>query len=157
MLRPFFVDASKVDAATLLNDWRWLVPPSETPLFLSAMGDWVFGAPDGSLWLLSMLEGSYTKIAQDSIDYNRLNKSQEWLEDTFLSGWFNIAVANEIKPNEEECLGWKVHPRVGGKFEVANLQTYSMLVYQSLMGQLHRQLQQRSEATVEKKPWFKLW
>jgi hypothetical protein len=29
---------------------------------------------------------------------------------------------------------------LGGKFQAANLQIFSMTVYQSLMGQLHRQL-----------------
>jgi len=47
--------------------------------------------------------------------------------------------------------------RLGGKFEVANLQVFSMLVYQSLMGQLHRQLQQRPNPPAEKRSWFKLW
>jgi len=155
MLRPFFTDAEHVDAAALLDEWRWLVPPSETPLFLTAMSDWVFGSPDGSLWLLSMLEGSYSKIADDSVQYNQLNKSQKWVEENFQSAWFDIAIGNEIKPGEAECLGWKLHPLLGGKFEVGNLQCFSMLVYQSLMGQLHCQLQQRAKAIPEKKPWFK--
>lgn len=155
--RPFFADVEHTDNSALLEEWRWLVPATDTPLFLTALGDWVFGAPDGSLWLLSALEGNYSKVASNSVEFNHLNKSQEWIEETFLASWFDIALGNEIRPSESECIGWKLHPLLGGKFEVANLQLFSMLVYQSLMGQLHRQLQQRPAAPKEKKPWFKLW
>jgi hypothetical protein len=155
--RPFIVDIESTDTTALLEEWRWLIPATDTPLSISALGDWIFGASDGSLWLLSALEGNYMKIASSSAEFNRLNKSQEWVEETFLASWFDIALGNEIKPNENECVGWKVHPLLGGTFEVANLQIFSMLVYQSLMGQLHRQLQQRPVASAEKKPWFKLW
>ncbi|WP_211232078.1 T6SS immunity protein Tdi1 domain-containing protein [Pseudoduganella violaceinigra] len=141
MHRPFFVNAEQLDARALLGEWQWLVPATETPLFLTAMGDWVFGASDGSLWLLSMLEGAYTKIAEDSGEFNRLNKSQEWIEETFLSGWFEIGAGNGIQPGQDECLGWKLHPSLGGQFAATNLKVFSMAVYQSLMGQLHCQLQ----------------
>jgi hypothetical protein len=113
------------------------------PLFLSAFGDWVFGRPDGSLWLLSVLEGNYTQIAQDTREYNTLNKSPEWIEQTFIAGWFSIAAGHGLEPQIDECLGWKIAPILGGQFAVSNLQLFPMNVYQSLMGQLHRQLRQR--------------
>lgn len=45
-----------------------------------------------------------------------------------------------MEPTKDECLGWKVHPKIGGKFEVANLKVFSMVVYQTLMGQFHWQI-----------------
>lgn len=142
-LRPLMYDARDFDTDALLAEWRWLVPRSDTPLFLSAFGDWVFGNPDGSLWALSVLEGDYRKIAIDAKEYNSLNKQFEWLEAQFLAGWLEIAHRHGLSPKKNECLGWKLHPILGGKFEVQNLQIFSMRVYQSLMGQLHRQLKER--------------
>jgi hypothetical protein len=152
-LRPLMIAASRYDTDRLLTEWRWLVPTRDTPLFISAFGDWVFGNPDGSLWSLSVLEGSYDQVARDAAEYNTLTKSAEWLESNFIAGWLPIAAGHGLEPKQDECLGWKLHPLSGGKFEVANLQLFSMLVYQSLMGQLHRQIQQR--APQAKKPWFK--
>ena len=57
---------SAADSHDLLRDWGWLVAPEDTPLFVSCFGDWVFGAPDGSLWALSVLEGDYKRIAIDA-------------------------------------------------------------------------------------------
>lgn len=139
-LRAPLIHASEYDASRLLADWRWLVPEAATPLFISALGDWLFGHPDGSLWLLSVLEGSYSEIAKSATEYNTLNKSGEWLEKTFLADWQIIAAANGMQPGKDECLGWRIHPVLGGKFEVANLQVFNMAVYQSMMGHLHSRI-----------------
>ena len=151
-LRPLMIEAAQYDSPALLADWSWRTTPTDTPLFISAFGDWVFGNPDGSLWLLSLLEGDYTQIARNAHEYNTLNKSSEWLEETFIAGWLPIAAGNGLVPGKDQCLGWRVHPLIGGKFESSNLQIFDMLVYQSLMGQLQQRL-----LPVAKKPWFKLW
>lgn len=147
------------DVPSLLTEWKWLVPESDTPLFISAFGDWVFGNPDGSLWVLSVLEGSYEQVAKNGDEYNSLNKSEKWLNQIFIAEWLPIAIENGLIPSQTECIGWRLHPLLGGKFEVANLQIFSMLVYQTIMGQLHRQLRERQpqQPTPEKKPWFKFW
>jgi hypothetical protein len=149
------VAAEKYDLPRLLHEWQWLVPRDHTPLLVSVMGDWVFGAPNGSLWSLSLLEGDYIQIAVNADEYNRLNKSDEWLNETFSADWQSIAAGHGFEPTEDQCLGWKVHPLLGGEFTPANLQVFDMVVYQSLMGQLHRQLQRRE--TPPKKSWFKFW
>lgn len=153
--RTFMVPASEYECARLLAEWQWLVPVGDTPLQLTALGDWLFGKRDGSLWLLSMLEGTYVQVARTSDEFNVKNKSADWLKETFLTDWFELGMSKGIVPDKGECIGWKVHPIIGGKLEATNLQVFSMLVYQSLMGQLHRQLQARPEP--KKKSWLKLW
>jgi hypothetical protein len=142
-LPPFMTPAEAFDVEDLLEPWGWLVPPEATPLFISVFGDWVFGAPDGSLWALSILEGTYSQIASNGAEYNRLKSSSEWLDNTFMAGWQEIAHRHGLLPTVHECIGWKVHPALGGSFSKENLQVFSMRVYQRLMGQLHEQLQQR--------------
>jgi Domain of unknown function (DUF1851) len=156
-MRPLMIEASLFNTRDLLDEWRWLVPTTDTPLFLSALGDWVFGHPDGSLWALSVLEGTYERIAANSAEYNKLKKSADWLESIFSAGWLAIAAGSGLEPEKDQCIGWKLHPLLGGKFEVANLQLFHMRVYQSLMGQLHRQLCARKshEPPPGRKSWFK--
>jgi hypothetical protein len=139
-LRPFMTPASQYDVRALRADWMWLVPASDTPLFISIFGDWIFGRPDGSLWALTLLEGNYEQIAQNATEYNALKNSLEWLDATFIAGWQEIAARKGLEPARQECLGWKIHPMIGGKFEVENLAIFDMGVYQSIMGQLHRQM-----------------
>jgi hypothetical protein len=135
--------AEAFDVDDLLEPWRWLVPPEATPLFVSVFGDWVFGAPDGSMWALSVLEGTYWQIAASGAEYNRLKSSFEWLDSTFIAGWQQIAHRHGLVPAVHECIGWKIPPVLGGPFAKENLEVFSMRVYQHIMGQLHQQLQQR--------------
>ena len=138
-LPPFMFEAKEYDIPRLIQEWRWLVPPQHMPLLISIFGDWVFGAPDQSHWALSVLEGDYTKIARNSTEFNTFKSSFEWLDKHFIAGWQEIAHRHGLSPSMDQCLGWKIHPLLGGKFEVANLQVFDMTLYQSLMGQLHRE------------------
>lgn len=143
----FLKKPSDEEIDELLPPWSWLVPSDATPLFLSVFGDWVFGNADGSLSVLSVLEGNYEKVASSSAEYNRLNKSAEWCDDIFIASWYPIALENGIVPKDGECIGWKVHPTLGGEFSVENLQVFSMPVYQFLMSQLHLRVQRGGDAS----------
>jgi hypothetical protein len=131
------------DIKSLREPWQWLVPASDTPLLITIFGDWVFGAPDGSIWALSVLEGTYERIASGSDEYNRLKTSVQWLDETFIASWQEIAFRHGLAPTVNQCLGWKLHPILGGAFAVRNLQIFGMQLYQQLVGQLHRQIQSR--------------
>jgi hypothetical protein len=138
---PFIRSVGAEEAQDLLDEWRWLVPPDLTPLFITMLGDWIFGAPDGSLWTLSLLDASLRRLAASGAEYNRLKASEAWLDEQLQLGWYGIALGNGLAPTASQCIGWKVHPIVGGKFEKENLQLFTMRLYQSLVGQLLRQLQ----------------
>jgi hypothetical protein len=155
--RAFMVPAERYDLSALLSEWTWLVPERDTPLFLTAMADWVFGSPDGTIWRLSSLEGDYVQIAANAEQYNAMKRSAEWLNEEFCADWQPIAAGNSMLPDEAECLGWRVHPYLGREMKVGNLQVFSMLVYQSLMGQLHRQVRARPTTAPVKKPSWKFW
>ncbi|PWS55958.1 T6SS immunity protein Tdi1 domain-containing protein [Pseudoalteromonas sp. meg-B1] len=137
----FIRKPSEEEIDNLLPQWTWLVPPTATPLMLSVFGDWLFGNPDGSLSVLSLLEGTYEQVAESSEGYNELNKSSEWCDEIFISSWFPIAIENDITPKKGECIGWQIHPIIGGEFSPNNLKIFSMSVYQALMSQLHAKIQ----------------
>ena len=143
----FINSVSEKESDEYLPEWAWLVPSSATPLFITALGDWIFGNPDGSLSALSVLEGIYEPIANNSDEYNQLKRSEEWLDEMFLSGWYAIGVENGVIPADGECIGWKIHPIIGGEFSIDNLQIFDMKAYQTLMSQLHGRIQDFSVTT----------
>src|SRR5262249_27673812 len=65
MTRALAINCEGLDCERLLADWRWLVPRDVTPLQIGIFGDWIFGARDGSLWHLGLLEGQFQRIAKD--------------------------------------------------------------------------------------------
>jgi hypothetical protein len=140
------IEASYYNAERLLEAWRWLVPKTERPLLLSAMGDWVFGRPDGTMAKIDILEGRYVTIAKSSNEFNALKRSEQWLDEHFSASWVVIARGNGLVPTPDQCLGWKIAPIIGGKFSVSNLALFDMALYQSIQGQMHRQIQGRKKA-----------
>jgi hypothetical protein len=141
--RDLAIHAERIDTGPLLSEWAWLLPPRDIPLLVGAFGDCVFGAPDGSHWVLSMLEGDYRRVAGDSAEFNRLKNDAANLNDWFSAEWVSIAAGNGIVPAPDQCLGWKVHPILGAPFSVENIGLFSVRVYHSVVGQLFRQLSNR--------------
>jgi len=143
MPRDLAILCEHIDCKRLLTEWRWLVPADATPLMIGIFGDWIFGAPDGSQWHLDLLEGQFRQVARDSAEFNARKREEKYRDEWFGANWANIALENGLTPNRDECLGWKVAPVLGGPFSAANIQVFSLYVYQSVTGQLFRQLSQR--------------
>lgn len=137
---PLVRELIGLDVDALLAEWRWRLPGTETPLFVTALADWVLGEPDGSIWLLDSIEGDYRMIATSGVEYNAKKASRAWLNEVFSADWYDIAIGNGLVAGARECIGWKTHPVIGGAFEVSNLRVFDAVIYHSLMGQLHRQL-----------------
>ncbi len=143
MKRDLAVACHDWDCDPLLTEWRWLVPSDATPLLIGIFGDWIFGAPDGSFWHLDLLEGCFHRIADDSDAFNAMKQEDQYRDDWFGANWAEIALGNGLVPNDQECLGWKIAPIIGGPFSVDNIEVFPLPVYQHITGQLHRQLNQQ--------------
>src|SRR6266404_1111369 len=126
----------------LLREWRWLVPRDFTPVQLSKFGDWFFSDPGGRVHYLDLIEGDLREIAPSSAEYNRLKDLTEMQTEWFLAGFVFRCDAEGLLLAPGECYGWRIHPMIGGKFEFENIQVFSLLVYESLMGQLLPQWKQ---------------
>ena len=143
-VRDLAISCSDIEWQPLLEEWRWLVPAGHQPLLIGAFGDWIIGAPDGSLWSLELLEGSFSLIADNADAFNRAKSIPENLNRWFMAEWVEIAERNGLIPKADECLGWKIHPMFGAPILPQNIQIFSLRVYQPLMGQLFRQTRQRA-------------
>jgi hypothetical protein len=143
MSRDLAISCDRLDCYGLLSQWAWLVPADHTPLMVGAFGDWIVGAPDGSHWVLCLLEGDYRQIARDCAEFNRLKQQPENMESWFKADWVEIAARCGLVPKIDECLGWKIPPILGGEFSVDNIAVFPLRVYQSTQGQLHRQRRER--------------
>ncbi len=134
---------TQADVDTLLPYWSWLVPASHSPLLISMLGDWVFLAPNGEHWALSILEGTYRHVASSSAEFNASKRSFTWLDENFQASWQEIGHRHGLVPSPDQCLAWRVPPAAGGEFAVSNLQVLPQCTYQHAMAQLHQMLHRR--------------
>lgn len=139
---PLNIELSNLNLADLLAEWRWVVPADYTAIQMTKFGDWFFADPVGRVFLLDLIEGNLCQVASSVAEYNQLKNTSDKQTDWFLDGLVFRCDSEGLQLHEGECYGWKIHPMIGGKFEFANIQIFSLRVYQPLMGQLLRQWNQ---------------
>lgn len=125
-----------LDTEALLREWRWLVPREFTPVQMSKFGHWFFSDPRGRVHYLDLVEGDLREIAPSIAEYNRLKDLDAMRAEWFLDGFVFRCDAEGLRLEHGECYGWRIHPMIGGRFEFENIQVFSLMVYESLMGQL---------------------
>jgi hypothetical protein len=146
--QKLIIPAVGLETKRWLAEWRWLVPEVFSPLWLNCFGDWVFASRDGEIYFLDLLEGSFKSISPSnqvlSGQLNREENQNRWL----MADWVGICRERGLLLSNGQCYGWKVAPVLGGKFEFDNIQVFDLLVYECIMGQIHRQLQGLPEGYV---------
>jgi len=100
---------------------------------MTKFGDWVFVDPTGRVSFLNLLDGNLCQVASSVAEYNQLKGTPDKQSNWFLDGLVFRCDSEGLLLRKGECYGWKVHPMIGGKFEFANIQTFSLRVYQALM------------------------
>lgn len=114
------------------------MPRDAEPLMIGIFGDWIFGAPDASHWHLDLLEGTFQKCAKNSEDFNAKKREAEFLDLWFGANWAEVALTEGLVPGAEECLGWKIHPAIGGEFASSNIGVFQLSMYQKVCASIHR-------------------
>jgi hypothetical protein len=133
------IPCSEIDCSGLFDDWHWILPTMHHPVMIGYFGDTVFNAPDGSLWLLDVLEGTYQRIAANTDEFETLLRNPDNADLWFTQNWVEIATAHGLIPAIDQCLGWHIPPLFGGPFEIENIGVFPRRTYLCIQGQLHRQ------------------
>lgn len=142
------VNFSGIDASELVEDWRWLVGEQRLPILLTAIGDaFLQDVSDGSVHLLSVGSGMTEQVAASVEEFKALLSEKEFVVENFVP---RIVVelrtlGQTLAPGQ--IYGYKVPPVLGGKYSTENLEPTDIRVHFSLLGQMHRQLQNVPEGT----------
>ncbi len=142
------VNFSGIDAAEVVEDWRWLVGEHRLPILLTALGDaFLQDVTDGSVHLLSVGPGTIEQVAASFEEFNVLLNDKEFVVENFAP---QIVVelrglGQTLAPGQ--IYGYKVPPVLGGKYSTENLEPTDIRVHFSILGQTHRQLQNVPEGT----------
>jgi hypothetical protein len=146
-MSPIVVDLTipieNLNSEALLSEWRWLVPRDYRPIQMNKFGWWFFAAPDGSVFLLDLIEGKLSKIATSVAEFNALKNTDSAHAEWYFDGFVFRCHSEKLLLGDGQCYMWKVPPVIGGKFEFENITVASLNVAQSLLGQLFRQLDER--------------
>lgn len=140
MIEQYTIALSDLNVAEVLGEWRWLLPATYEPKILTKFGDWFFDAQNGRIQFLDLLEGTLNDLCAvcdfqpadpDFIETYKGELSVDWVE---------VCRTRNLMLGPGQCFGWRVHPMLGGRFESANIQVFTLAVYESMLGQSFRQI-----------------
>ncbi len=120
----------------LLGCWEWLIGRDRHPLVMTKFGDWFLASPDGQVYYLDLIEGTCSQIANSISEFERM-----MLELDKLDSWFMLAFCDALYnagyvPNEDQCFGFKIPPKLGAPIDLSNMEVANLMAYQVWMSEV---------------------
>jgi hypothetical protein len=123
------------DARTWLGYWSSMVAGPVAPVFMSKFGDWFLRRPDGETDELSVIEGTYSKVASTPDEFSTLVNSQSWQEQHLLS--FQVGQLHErgVIPPAGQCYALAPHPALLGRIDIERVVLMDIGLWQRICAQ----------------------
>src|ERR1700677_1290474 len=141
------VPLGNVDISQMLEFWRWLIPVTYQPLFVTALGDLFLAAPDESVWWLDMGDGQLKAVAASDDEFRR------GIADHDNNGlWFGALLVDRLRAagkflSAGEGYCYLLLPMRGGEFEPANFRVYDVVHHLRIWGPIHEKLREVPDGT----------
>lgn len=123
------------DCEKWLGYWSRWVRGRVLPLYMSKFGDWFLRHSDGSTTELSVLDGTYKRIASTPDEFVSLVNSPNWQEKHLLSLIVFQLHARNIIPAEGQCYGFTPLPMLSGRIDIDHSVIMPIGAWQSICAQ----------------------
>jgi hypothetical protein len=123
------------DARTWLGYWSGIAGGRVAPVFMSKFGDWFLRRSDGGTDELSVIEGTYSKVASTPEEFASLVNTQAWQEQHLLS--LQVAQLHErgLIPGPGQCYAFTPHPALLSRIDVDKVMLMDIGVWQHICAQ----------------------
>jgi len=115
-----------------LTNWSGWLSGRVAPIAMSKFGDWFLRREDGSTDELSVLEGTYERVAASPEEFESLMNQRQWQEQHLLSLLVLSLHEKGIVPKEEECYAFAPHPMFTGKISLDHVMVMKIGVWQNI-------------------------
>jgi hypothetical protein len=129
----------KVGQGDLLADWRWLLGAEAKLILASSLGD-AFLLDTTGIWWLNVGDGSYTRIADSTAEFQSFLSSREKVDEWFVPQLVGDILITGLERKDHQCFSFKKPPVLGGEYEPANFEPTDLSVHFSILGQIHQQV-----------------
>jgi len=133
------MDPAGKDWNKLLGYWRPPLPPDATLWFVNLLGEAFVATTDGAVHWLVVGTGTLSAVAPTREAFARLldrhGNAETWLRIPLVES----CRAAGITLGADECYGFKVPPRLLGKYEASNLQPTNVYSHYSWLSHMTRQ------------------
>jgi hypothetical protein len=136
-----------IDTGAMLESWRWLVPESHRPLFVTALGDLFLADPGGRVLWLDIGSGELQPVADSPAEFERAAADPDnhrlWFGEAFVD---QLRAAGMVL-GPGECYCYLLLPMLGGEYEPGNFRVYNVITHFRVWGPIHEQLRDVPDGT----------
>lgn len=138
-IRDYLLPSEGVRWETLLSFWVPPLPDRYTIWFVNRFGDVFATTADSTVLRLDLGSGTCREVAQSREHFARLlnieTNAQEWLRIDLVDACRKAGMT----PGRYECLGFRIPPTLGGRYELANITPTNLLVHYSYQAYICKQ------------------
>jgi hypothetical protein len=139
-IHNYLIEHSSFDWKTLLEEWRWLLPPEFTVWLFTRTGDLFIKLPDGSIHMLDVGAGQLSRVAESRDDacakLDEPGVADEWL----MIPVVDQLVASGCILSAGQCYSYRVLPVLGGSYAPEGRVVLPIGEHFGAWGSLHRQI-----------------
>jgi hypothetical protein len=139
-VHDYLIDQAGLDWPSLLEEWRWLLPPEFCVWLLTRAGDLFITLPNGSVHMLDVGAGTLQQVAESRDEF--LTKIDE---PGVADNWLMIPiidrlVASRVGLSPSQCYSFQLLPVLGGKYTPENRTPLPIREHFGAWGSIHEQL-----------------
>lgn len=125
--------------AAALGSWEWLGLAGKAVLCASPFGDVFLEDPDG-VWWLDVVDGALTRPWPSRAEFAAAMATVDGQSEYLLAALALAAEEAGLVPGPDDVYAFAVPPKLGGAFEVDNVEIRDFVVSLTIAGQIHRQI-----------------
>lgn len=146
-INDYLIDQTGKDWSEFLRDWMPPLPSSFTLWLVNRFGDAFVVADDGSVHMLDVGAGIFTRLAD-----NRSHFADLLDADRNADNWLMIPLVDECRKagmqlGSDQCFGFKIPPILGGKYQLSNVEPTDLAVHYSFLADIYKQTKDLPEGT----------
>lgn len=146
-INDYLIDQRGKNWPEMLSGWVGTIPESFTLWLVNRFGDAFLVLDDGSVHLLDVGAGSFTRLADSRQHFAELLDTGE-----NANSWLMIPLVDECARSlpalrENQCYGFKVPPMLGGGHSLENVEPLDLAIHYSLLAQIHKRTKELADKT----------
>jgi len=146
-IHDYLIDQTGLDWPSLLEEWRWLLPPRFSVWLFTRAGDLFIKLPDGSIHMLEVGSGELNRVADSRDDacakIDTPGVADEWL----MIPVVDQLVASGCVLGPGQCYSYNVLPVLGGSYKAEDRVLLPIREHFGAWGSLHRQIADLPDGT----------
>lgn len=146
-IHDYLIDQKGLDWPSLLEEWRWLIPPKFRVWLLTRTGDLFITVPDGSIHMLDVGAGELRRVAS-----NRDEACTRIDEPSVAEEWLIIPIVDQLVASGAvlgagECYSFRQLPALGGSYSADNRFVLPIREHFGAWGSVQRQISDVPDGT----------